>query len=92
MAITIDLPPDLEAVLRHDLENLDASAKEAVLVDLFRRHVVTQAQLARALGISRLQSDAVLKRHQVYYDFTAEEIAAESGALEKLRNDHAHRR
>ena len=92
MAITIDLPADLEAELRHGVSNLDASAKEAVLVDLYRRRVLTQSQFARALGISRLQSDAILHRHQVFYDFTAEEIAAESGALEKLRNDHAHRR
>jgi len=92
MAITIDLPVDLEATLRHDVENLDGSAKEAVLADLYRRGVITQAQLAGALGISRLQADAVLKGHQVYYDFTVEEIAAESGALEKLRNEHADRR
>ena len=92
MAITIDLPPDLEAALRHDMENLDASAKEAVLVDLYCRRVVTQAQLARALGISRLQSDAVLQRHQIYYDMTVEDVAAESGALQQLRNAHAHRR
>ena len=92
MPITIDLPPDIEATLRRGFNDLDASAKEAVLVDLYCRGAISQSQLARALGISRIESDAVLKRHHVYYEMTAGDIAAESDALRKLRNDHAYRR
>jgi hypothetical protein len=92
MPITIDLPPDLEASLRHGMNDLNASAKEAVLVDLYCRGALSQSQLARALGVTLMESDAVLKRHHVYYEMTAADVAAESDSLRRLRNDHAHRR
>lgn len=92
MAILIDIPEDIERVLRGTVENLDEAAKEAMLVELFRQGKLKTVELSRALGISRLQLDEVLKRHEVYYDLTVDDVVRESESLSKLRDDYADRR
>ena len=92
MAVTFELPSDIEKSLREELGDLDQAAKEALLVELYRQGKLTQHQLAAALGLSRLATDGLLKRHDAYLDLTAEEVAAESEALRKLRDGHADRR
>ena len=92
MAVTFELPLEIEKSLREELEDLDRAAKEALLVELYRQQKLTQHQLATALDLSRLQTEALLKRHDVYLDLTADEVVAESEALRKLRTDHADRR
>lgn len=92
MAISIHLPEDLEQALRREVGDLDKAAKEALLVDLYRQAKLTGTQLRRALGLSRIQADDLLKRHEVYLDLTAEEVASESAGLRKLRDADADRR
>ena len=83
MAVTFELPRDMERNLRENLGDLDQAAKEATLVDLYRRDQITAHELSQALGLSRLQTDALLKRHNVTEDLpTAEELAH---ALNRLR-------
>lgn len=81
MAISIHLPEDLEQALRREVGDLDKAAKEALLIDLYRQSKLTQAQLRRALGLSRGQADELLKRHEVYLDLTADDVASESAGL-----------
>jgi hypothetical protein len=92
MAISIDLPADLEQSLRRQVDNLDRAAKEALLVELYRQHKLTEAQLAGALGLSRMEMDGLLKRHEVFLDQSAEDVARESRELNQLRGGHADRR
>jgi hypothetical protein len=86
MAISIELPPELEASLRKDVENLEHAAKEALLVELYRQGKLTESQLGRALGLSRLEVDGLLKMHGVFLDISAQEVADESRGLRQLRN------
>lgn len=92
MAVTFELPRDIEKALRGQFADLDRAAKEALLVDSYRREKLTRHQLAGALGLSRFDTDDLLKRHEVFYDLTAEEVARESEGLRKLRDEHADRR
>jgi len=83
MAVTFDLPTDIEQNLRHVLGDLDGAAKEAALVELYRQDTLTQHELSIALGLTRLETEAVLKKHNVTEDLaTAEEYDA---ALLRLR-------
>jgi hypothetical protein len=83
MSICIDLPADLEAQLRRQVADLDQAAKEALLVDLYRRQQITQHELAAALAIDRFAADALLARHGVTEDLpTADEIRREVAELE----------
>jgi hypothetical protein len=65
MPITIQIPPDLERALRATTPDLDAAAREAVLVDLYRQRKLNHVQLTDALGGDRFETDAILQRHQV---------------------------
>lgn len=85
MAVTIDLPRDIEADLRQSFDDFDAAIKEAALVELYRQGKITPRELSEALGISRLERDAVLKKHNVTEDLpTADEIAQDIENLRRL--------
>lgn len=92
MAVTFELPHEIEQTLRAELGDLDRTAKESLLVDLHRQGRLSHCQLSTALGLSRLQTDDLLHRHGVFYDLTAEDVASESEGLRKLREAHADRR
>lgn len=78
MTIIFDLPPEVEQEMRREWgDNLNAAAKEAFLVELYRMDILTHHELSEALGLSRLETEAVLKRHSVTEDMpTEEEIRA----------------
>jgi hypothetical protein len=75
MAVTIQLPIDIEDRLRAENPDLDAEAKEAMLIELYRQEKLTRYELSLALGIDRFETDAVLKKHKVSEDLpTPEEM------------------
>jgi hypothetical protein len=85
MSVTFQLPSSIEEQLRSRLADLDEVAKEAAMVELYRRGLLTHHELATALGIERFETDGLLKRHHVTEDLiTPEEFAEESAALRKL--------
>src|SRR5690349_963916 len=65
MAVTIQLPADIEQRLRAQTPDLDAELKEAVALDLFRRGKLSHYELSKMLGLDRFETDAYLKRHNV---------------------------
>ncbi len=83
MAVTIQLPADVEERLRSENPDLDAEAKEAMLVELYRQDKLSHYELSQALSLDRFETDGVLKRHNVTEDLpTAEEHEV---ALARLR-------
>ncbi|MGD0464302.1 MAG: UPF0175 family protein [Tepidisphaeraceae bacterium] len=85
MALTIQLPAEIEQNLRRELGNLDQAGKEAMLVELYRQDKLTHYELSRALGISRLETEAVLKKHDVTEDLpTRAEIEEDLRSLRRL--------
>ncbi|MGD0139406.1 MAG: UPF0175 family protein [Tepidisphaeraceae bacterium] len=85
MALTIQLPSDLEQALRREFGDLDQAAKEALLVELYRQDKLTQYEVSQALGLERFETDALLKKHNVTEDLpTAEELAEDLRRLTQL--------
>ena len=85
MTVIFQLPSDLEQSLRHDLQNLDAEAKEALLVELYRQDKLTHTRLSEALGLDRIETEGVLKKHHVTHDLpTREEIGEDLANLRRL--------
>jgi predicted HTH domain antitoxin len=78
---TIELPEALGQRLHDRFASLGEEAREAVLIDLYRRELITEAELCGLLGVSRLEIDGVLKRHGVMIEMTADEFAAETAEL-----------
>ncbi len=85
MAISIELPAEIEEQLRKRLGNLDQAAKEAFLVELYRQQELTHAQLGYALSLSRYQTDGLLKHHQVYYDITVDDVIRDASISRQAR-------
>ena len=81
MTVSVELPDEIEQTLRRELGDLGQAAKEAVLVELYRQHKLTHHEVATALGLSRFETDDLLKRHGVPYDITLEDIQRESASI-----------
>ncbi len=64
--VSLDFPADLEDRLRRDNPNLAAEIKEIYVLELFRRGELSHFELSRVLGLDRFETDAWLKRHQVF--------------------------
>ena len=84
MTISFELPQDIERQLRTVGADLNVEAREAYLVELYRRERTAHHQLAEALGLSRLETDGVLKRHGVSSGPTLEEVMAGIGSLRDM--------
>ena len=85
MIISFDIPKDIEQEISASVPDLNAEARETFLVNLFREERITHHQLAQALGLTRIETDGVLKRHKVSSGPTREELRAEIGSLREAR-------
>jgi predicted HTH domain antitoxin len=88
MAVSFQLPQDLENELRSGPRDLDAEAKEALLVSLYRQGRLSHLALSRALGLDRFETEDVLRKHNVTEDLgTVEDYLADAATLAKLRTN-----
>ena len=65
MTINIIIPAELEQAIRASTPDLDQHAREAVLVDLYRRGKIFHKQFADALGLDRWGAEELLHLHGV---------------------------
>ena len=85
MSVTFNLPESIEKQLREELGDLDQAAKEAALIELYRQGTLSHGKLAESLGLSRYETDAVLKRHHVTEDLpTLDEIDEQVASLDQM--------
>jgi hypothetical protein len=85
MAVTFQLPPDVEKRLRAESLDLDAEAREASALELFRRGKLSHFELSQILGLDRFQTDAYLIQHKVYDgSLKAEDLEADKQTLDRV--------
>jgi len=85
MALTIQLPADVEARLRAETADLDAQAREALALGLFRQGKLSHYELSRVLGLDRFQTDAYLKRHGIFEgSLTMQDLDEQSQTLDRV--------
>ena len=85
MSITFDLPSSIEQSLRSQLGDLNQAAKEATVVELYRQGKITRAQLSQSLSLGRIETDALLKTHNVTEDLpTDDDIRQDVENLRKI--------
>jgi predicted HTH domain antitoxin len=68
-----------------NVADLSREALELLVVELYRQDRIAHHQFAEALGLSRLETDGLLKRHKVSSGPTLKEIRAEIGSLRDAR-------
>ena len=65
---------------------LSEEVKEAYVLELFRRGKLSHYELSRILGLDRFETDAYLKRHNVFEgSLTLEDLEADFQTLRTLR-------
>jgi hypothetical protein len=64
--VILDLPAEIEEKLRRETPDLDADVKESYALELFRRGKLNHYELSRVLGFDRFETDACLKRHNIF--------------------------
>ena len=84
MAVTIELPPNVESRLRAELANLDDVAKLGLAVEAFRNGKLSVGQFAELLGINQYAADGILKERGILFADNEDELTAEREALERL--------
>ena len=85
MKVWLDVPDALAEQLAGESPNLSRAALEALAVDAYRAQRLTSAELCRLLGLpSRIDADAVLKRHGVSLEYTIEDFEREGVTSTRL--------
>jgi len=80
--LILNLPDELSAALSGSGQELSRAALEAIALEAYRERKLTAAQLRRILGFeTRYQLDGFLKEHEVWLEYTWED-------LEKDRETH----
>lgn len=87
MTIHFDIPKNIEEHLRSAGQDPTQTAKELFFVELYRKGRITHHELGEALGLSRYETDGVLKRHDVPLDLSIEEVRAETAFLDKMSRE-----
>ena len=83
--VTLDLPADVEEKLRRQSPNLDADVTQAYVLELFRRGTLSHFELSRVLDLDRVETDAWLKRHNVFQgSLTMADLEADRRTLERV--------
>ncbi len=85
MTIRFEIPEHLAQQLRAAGIDLKQTAKESLLVELYRQEQITHHQLAEALGYNRYETDGVLTRHGVEMELSLEEFQSQVRSLRDLR-------
>ncbi len=74
MAITIELPQEMEQLLNSEWPDLSRRVLEAVVLEGYRDGVVSRGKVAEALGLTYSESEAFLKRHKALLDYDEEDL------------------
>lgn len=82
MIVTLDLPDDIAQALASQ-GDLPRRALEALAVDGYRRETLTQLQVGRLLGLSRVETEDFLAKHVDLYNYEPSELHREADVLEK---------
>jgi len=89
VTVTVELPSELEAVIRQNIGgDLNAYAREALAVQLYRDRKLTHGQLQLFLRVSSYEADTILKNHGGVDELTADELADQVSASRAVRGKH----
>lgn len=69
MHISFNVPDDARETLSRALGNdIDCAAREAMAVELYRQDKLTHFELSQVLGLTRFETEEILKKHNVIED------------------------
>ena len=85
MELSVQIPDDLARRMSADGGDLSRRALEALAIEEFKNGHITKPELRRLLGFeTRYQLDGFLKAHDVYEDYTLNDLEKELEGLKRL--------
>ncbi|MGH2561480.1 MAG: UPF0175 family protein [Thermomicrobiales bacterium] len=83
--ISLELDDDVAALLRQDNQPLDQTAREVIIMDLYRRAIISGGRAAELLGMDkRTFIRRADDRGIPYFQLTKEDLEAEFRASQEL--------
>ena len=76
MQITLELPDDIARQIAPG-RDVARAALEAIVLEAIREHRLSEHQASTLLGLSRYELDGFLKQHEVWLDYSTEELERE---------------
>jgi predicted HTH domain antitoxin len=74
MQVTVELPDEVARRLAGRQPDLSRAVLEATAIEAVRDGVISAGKAAEMLGVSRDTMDGILKRAEVYLDYTLEDL------------------
>jgi predicted HTH domain antitoxin len=74
MQVTVDLPDEVARRLAEKQPDLTRAVLEAIAIEAVRDGVISTGKAAEMLDVSRDAMDGILKRAQVYLDYSLEDL------------------
>lgn len=85
MELTVQIPDDLASRMSASGGDLSRRALEALAVEEFKGGHISRPELRRLLGLgSRYEVDAFLKAHEVFENYTLQDLEQELEGLRRL--------
>ncbi len=85
MTVTVQIPDDLAQRLSAQGGDLSRRILEMLALEEFKSGHITKAELRQMLGFeTTFQLDGFLKAHDVWIDYTAEDLERERVSLQRL--------
>jgi hypothetical protein len=85
MELTVQIPDELASRMSASGADLSRRALEALALEEFKSGRITKPELRRLLGYgTRYQLDGFLKAHDVYEDYTLQDLEQELEGLRRL--------
>jgi hypothetical protein len=85
MNLTVEIPDDIATQLNASGgADLSRRALEAFALDEYKNGNLTDNALRRVLGFTRYELDGFLKAHDVWIEFSVDDIDREVATLERL--------
>jgi predicted HTH domain antitoxin len=92
MDVQVQIPDDVARVLQSEQPDLSRAALEALALEGYRSERISEAQVRRMLGFrTRMQVHAFLKAHNVYLNYSTEELERDLDSLKGFEENAEHR-
>ena len=85
--VILDIPDEIAAQLTSRGQELTRAALEALALESYRLGRLTQVQVGRLLGLSRIETEDFLAEHLDLYDYEPNELRREAEALSRLADN-----
>lgn len=84
MKVNIQFPEKIGLQLQREWRDVPCRVLEAVAIEAYRSDALSREQVGDLLGLSFWDTEAFLKEHQAYLDYSVEDLDADRATLNRI--------